>query len=111
MTAVLPPHLVPAEQPKANLVDERGCLHRHGRSLAGKVADGHPVQLVVDEWNQPLERALVAIGPDAQHLRDVVVRLAIGKAHTEGVLKPSRLAERPRREPVRSSVSKGAAEW
>ena len=78
MSPVLPPDLVPAEQPEANLVDERGRLHRHGRPLAGQVAEGHPVELIVDQRNQPLERAVVPIGPDAQHLRDLVVRGAIG---------------------------------
>ena len=58
--------LIPAEQPQTDLVDEPGRLKRDVRSLAGHVPQGHPVQLVVDERHQPIERTLVAIAPEAE---------------------------------------------
>jgi hypothetical protein len=80
VAAVLPTHLVPPQQAKTDLVHESRRLKRDVRTLAGKVAERHPMQLVVDERYQMFKRALIAIAPDTEHTRDVascpqVVRL------------------------------------
>ena len=74
VAAVLPARLIPPEQSKTHLVDERRRLERDVRSLAGEIAQGHPVQLVVDERDQPLERVLVAIAPHLEQAGDIAVR-------------------------------------
>ncbi len=73
MAAVLPARLVLPEQPKADLVDEGGRLKHAIRALAGQVARRHAVQLVIDEWQQPLECVLVAVAPDAKQTGDIAI--------------------------------------
>ena len=39
--------------------------------LAGDVAKGHSMQLVIDEWDHLIECALVALAPQSEEARDV----------------------------------------
>lgn len=83
MSAVLPPRLIPPEQSQADLVDERGCLKRDARALAREIAEGHAVQLVIDERDELLERALVSLTPHAKQTGNIAARRRIGRAHPE----------------------------
>ena len=76
MSAVLPANGIPAEQPQANLVDEPRRLHRDVAAFPREVAVRHSVQLAVDEWDQSVEGALVAVAPDLEQARDVSARSA-----------------------------------
>ena len=65
VAAILPAHLIPAEQPQADLVHERRRLQRR-RALARERTQRHAVQLVVDERHHLFEGALVAFAPGAE---------------------------------------------
>jgi hypothetical protein len=63
MCAVLPRHIVRVHQAQVGLVHQRRGLQAVVRSLVGHVALRNPVQLSVDERNQPLESGFVALPP------------------------------------------------
>lgn len=73
VSAVLPANLIPPEQPKAHLVDERRWLQRQMCVLAGQIAQRHAVQLVVNDREQPVERTRIAIAPGTEQRRQIVV--------------------------------------
>jgi hypothetical protein len=81
VAAVLPTHLVPSQQTKTDLVHESRRLERDVRTLAGEIAERHPVQFIVDERDQPFERALITIAPDTEQVRDVARWRPVGRLH------------------------------
>jgi hypothetical protein len=60
---VLPRHVLGIHQPEVRLVDEHGGLEAVVRALSCHAALRDLVKLVVDDWNQSLEGALVASPP------------------------------------------------
>ena len=69
--AILPRDVLHVDQPQVRLVDQRRRLEAVARTLAGHAAAGDPVQLAVDERNQPLEGVLVALSPFQQQSGDL----------------------------------------
>ena len=69
--AVLPVDRIPAEQAKAQLVDQARRLKADARSLADQIAGRYAVQLVVYEGQDALERVCIAVAPGAEQLRDL----------------------------------------
>ena len=70
MRAVLPCDRFPVDQTDEGLVDECGGLEAVFWALSGHAAAGNPVELLMDEWDQPLEGTFVALTPLEQQRRD-----------------------------------------
>ena len=71
MRPVCPGRILPVDQSKVDLVDERGGLQRVARVLAPEIAAGQAGQFCGNEWRKPVERTLIAAPPGAQQLRDL----------------------------------------
>ena len=54
---------VPVDQSKIGFVDQCSRLEAVAGTFTDHAAPRDPVQLVVNEWNQPLEGPLVAFSP------------------------------------------------
>jgi hypothetical protein len=70
MSPVLPLHVSDINQLQIGFVDQRGGLQRVTRTLSPHVTAGQTSQLCIHERNQLIKRALVAIVPRHQELRD-----------------------------------------
>ena len=75
MRAVVPRDRLPVDQADVGLVDERRRLEAVPDALARHAASRDPVELVMDERNQALEGALVALPPFEQEPGDLCVVL------------------------------------
>ena len=69
--AVLPVDAGAFDQAQVGLVDERGRLEAVPRSLSRHVSAGDPMQLLVDDRDQPVECRVIALSPCDQESRDV----------------------------------------
>ena len=69
MGAVLPRRILPIDQPKVDLVDERGGLERVAHALASEITAGEARQFCGDQRRELLESVLVAVAPRAKELR------------------------------------------
>jgi hypothetical protein len=69
--AILPIDLALVDEPEVRLMNQGRRLQRVVRTLAPKLACGHPAKLRVDEWQQLTERSPVATTPIAEQRRDV----------------------------------------
>ena len=69
MRAVLPPNLPHLDESQVCLVDERRRLQRVTAPLTPNVTRGQPAQLLVDERQERLERAGVALIPGEEQRR------------------------------------------
>jgi hypothetical protein len=67
MSTVLPLYLARINQPQVSLVDESRGLQCVSRAFVAQVAPRDEPQLGIDEWNQSLERCLIAIAPGKQN--------------------------------------------
>ena len=63
MGAVVPRHLGRLDQPQVGLIDERSCLQRVTLFLAVHVMSSQPVQLLINERRQLIERLFVSAAP------------------------------------------------
>jgi hypothetical protein len=63
MYAILPLNLPAVDEPQIGFVHQRRCLEDVARPFSSHVASCDPVQLTVDNWNQPFECKLVACIP------------------------------------------------
>ena len=63
MRTIGPLHVFLIHETNVGFIDERGGLERVTFSFAAHVAAGKPVQLVVDEGIQLVERGLVSLAP------------------------------------------------
>ena len=68
---ILPGHGFAVDQPDVRLVDERGGLQAMADSLARHAAPGNPVELAMDERNQPLDRGRIALSPFQEQASDL----------------------------------------
>jgi hypothetical protein len=59
------------DEAEVGLMHERGRLQRVVRPLVAKLPCGDATELRIDEWEQLIERGLVATTPIAQQRRDV----------------------------------------
>jgi hypothetical protein len=78
MRAVLPPNLMHFDQPQVCLVDKRRRLQRVTAPLAPHVPGGHAAQFLVDERQERVERAGVALIPGEEQRRRAGTRLGNG---------------------------------
>lgn len=79
MGAVLPRRVLPIDQPKVDLVDERGGLERVAHALASEITAGEARQFCGDQRRELLESVLVAVAPRAKKLRHLGRRRFHGK--------------------------------
>ena len=68
---IAPLDIVGVDQPKVDLVDERGALERHARALVPHMTSRLRQELLVDERRELFERVLVPIAPCLQQAGDV----------------------------------------
>ena len=73
MRAVMPLNGLPVNQPDICLVDERRRLETVPDALSRHTASRDPVELLIDERNQPLEGVLVAVSPPEEQPGDLGV--------------------------------------
>ncbi len=71
--AVLPPHAARIDQAQIGLVDERRGLQRVAGTLSRHVAMREPVEFVVHQRHQPIQRLLVSLIPGQQQFSDLQV--------------------------------------
>ena len=83
MRAVVPLDRLPVDQADVGLVDERRRLEAVPHALARHAASRDPVELLMDERDQLLEGALVALSPSEQQSGDL--RVVVGNP---GILSP-----------------------
>src|ERR1700674_832096 len=74
MGAVLPAYVLPVNQPKVGLVDQRTRLQGVPGALVAKVMVRQAVQLLIDQWGQFFECRLVALTPGDEQLGDLFRR-------------------------------------
>ena len=98
MRPALPVGHVLGDEAHVRLVHERSRLQRHRRALVAEVVRGEAAQLVVDNRNQRLDRAWIAvldIEEEQRHIRSLIHRAAsVPKRRDPENRKPVRRAGR-----------------
>ena len=75
MHSIVPLDRLPVDETDIGFVDERGCLQAVPHALSRHAALRDPVELLMDERNQPLESSLVALTPLQQQCGDFRIGL------------------------------------
>jgi hypothetical protein len=63
MRTILPPHIARIDQPLVSLVDQSGGLQGVAGALSPHTAMREAVQLLINEWIEPIERLQIAATP------------------------------------------------
>jgi hypothetical protein len=79
MRTVGPMHVLLIYDANVSLVDQGGGLQSMAFPFPAHVAAREPVQLVVDQRIQLVERGLIAIAPFSEQLRDLVLRFCVSQ--------------------------------
>jgi hypothetical protein len=73
MCAIGPDHVFLIDETNIRLVDQRSGLKRVAGAFTAHVTAGEPVQFVVDEWIQLIERRLIPLAPLGEQLGDFML--------------------------------------
>ena len=65
-------HPIHIDETQEDLVDERCRLERVSGRFPPEMAARHPTQIVIQQWNQAVERRSVSLSPGQEELGDVV---------------------------------------
>src|SRR5207249_10097210 len=66
MSAALTAYLALVHQPHIGIVEQRRSLQQVAGFFAAHVLMGQPVQLVINQWHEFIQRRLIAVAPSFQ---------------------------------------------